>query len=119
MRETIERNIGTLEHIDLLFSTYGMMNDERFEDIMPEILIRKGERLIFSKEILREFELIAEALKGRDEYIKNIMGIMEERFEKVWNMPWPLMQIIHKYTWKWEDLLRINSKVLIPYFALS
>ncbi len=45
---------------------------------------------------------------------------MEERFEKVWDIPWPIVGIIHGYTWKWEDLTRITSKVRdFMHFAFS
>ncbi len=39
------------------------------------------------------------------------MGIMEERFEKVWKLPWGLSGIIHSFMWDREDLLNISSKV--------
>ncbi len=39
------------------------------------------------------------------------MMVIDERFEKVWKLPWVLGGIIHGYLWDREDLLNITSKV--------
>ncbi len=84
-------------------------NDSRHmlrREILPHDFI-----FSFKENIIREIAGIAESLRGRDSYIQNIMLIVEEKCTKLWDIPWPLIRIVHEYTWKWEDLWRISSKV--------
>ncbi len=76
------------------------------------VLLRVGlqsERL--NEEMMKELELLVELVKNRDERIAKTMQIMEEKFEKVWKVPWDLVKTIYSYFWRKDDLLRITSKV--------
>ncbi len=61
--------------------------------------------------LIQEIKLVIEVLNKRDESIQFLMKIMDEKFEKVWGIPWELAQMIHSFTWNKEDVRDISSKV--------
>ncbi len=71
--------------------------------------IDSSEKHQFIEEIRRLFEM----LRNRDKKIQLLMQIMEERFEKVWKVPWDLVKIIHSFTWNRDDLRDISSTVRV------
>ncbi len=64
-------------------------------------------------EIHKVFSSLIDALKAKDEYIQNLMRIIEVPLEKTWKLPWALVGIIHSFMWDNEDLDVISSKVTI------
>ncbi len=95
VREVLERNISTIEKISFYLDLEVDLIDANFE---------------VSGELVEEIENIIGILSKRDEIIQKSMQIMEEKFEKVWGIPWELVRIIHRYTWNRNDLKDITSK---------
>ncbi len=93
VREVLERNISTIQNLVCYFT----------------LEIDLSEKHEFIEEMKRIFDI----LKNRDKRIQFLMQIMEERFEKVWKLPWDLMKIIHSFTWNIDDLRDISSTVRI------
>ncbi len=62
---------------------------------------------------IKEIQKIIDILRNRDKKIQLLMQIMEERFEKVWKLPWDLVKIIHSFTWNRDDLRDISSTVRV------
>ncbi len=97
VREVLERNISTIEYVEL---------ELRFvpENTFPQ-----------NSSIIEEIKALIDVSNKRDESIQFLMKIMDEKFRKVWKLPWELAQIIHGFTWNKEDVRDISSKVsLIP-----
>ncbi len=91
VREVLERNISTIAKLEGYFI----------------LEIYSSEKHAFIEEIKR----ILDILRNRDKRIQILMQIMEERFKKVWKLPWDLVKIIHSFTWKRDDLTDISSRV--------
>ncbi len=92
----VERNVGTLENVRINLS------------------IEENQA-----KLVEDLQQIIDTLKRRDNIMQYAMQVMEERFEKVWDIPWSIVGIIHGYTWKWDDLLRISSNSVRKVFYPS
>ncbi len=75
------------------------------------------EEVCLKKEVVEEISLIIDTLKNKDEAIRSLKKIMDEKFTKVWDVPWSLVHIIHTYMWSEPDLANLysNSSVLKIY----
>ncbi len=107
VRRVLEGNVSTIEKIGFKFTLDKSVIEECFDES------EKKFECSLSDEFIEGIKQIIDILKNRDQIIQNCMQIMEERFEKVWRLPWVLMQIIHGYTWNRKDLRNISSKASI------
>ncbi len=110
MRDIAQRNLATLRFFHLFIPNSA--DDSYFKGSSKR-------QLILNPLIYDACESLIETLKGRDEYIQKLMQLIEERFEKVWKLPWGLAGIIHGYLWDREDLLNISAKVKEICFLAS
>ncbi len=88
--------------------------------LLEMILSHKRYEYSVSDIFIKEIQTLIDILRNRDKKIQVLMQIMEERFEKVWKLPWDLVKIIHSFTWNRDDFRDISSNVcLLSWLSLS
>ncbi len=93
----MERNIANLQSIDLRFY-FG-------DDDLP----------VGSDDLLEKVKALMDILSKRDEVVKSSIKMMDEKFEKVWKMPWEMVKIIHSYTWDRDDVREYVYKAIFLF----
>ncbi len=114
----MEKNISTVENINFRFR----LENDLFDKCLDFHDESEEKEYVYSVKdsFIEEMRTVIDILKNRDTIIQLLMQIMEERFEKVWKLPWELVKIIHSFTWNIDDLRDISSKVrLLGLSSLS
>ncbi len=111
MRDIARNNLATLQEIEITLPLA-----ERANQIVQSSRYRCLE---INPKLIENMKLLIETLKGRDKYIQGLMQIIEEKFEKVWGIPWASVRVVHGYLWDREDLLNISSKVKAIFSLFS
>ncbi len=122
VRAALLRNITTIIDVNCHFSLdpscLATKNTSKFTYESEEGIKERKEVIVsLKKEVVEEIYLIIDTLKNKEETIRSLKKMMDEKFTKVWDVPWSLVHIIHSYMWCKEVLESLYSNSSVRYIA--